>query len=94
MIEGYNNLCKFGFDPSVSYVITDSNVEKFESFVHLLLTEKMDNLIIQFEKPSLSLTSNSKTMNIKKWGHLQHIFILLWKKLESTILLRHHFHYA
>lgn len=81
MIEGYNNLCKFGFDPSVSYVITDSNVEKFESFVHLLLTEKMDNLIIQFEKPSLSLTSNSTTMNIKEMGTFT---AYIYSTLEET----------
>ncbi len=36
VIEGYQNLKHFGFEPTISYVVTDSNIEKFNMFVKML----------------------------------------------------------
>ena len=69
MIEGYHNLKSFGFEPSISYVITTKDTNKFDEFVEMLAKENMDNLIIQFEKPSLSTEYECKTMNIRDMGN-------------------------
>lgn len=68
MIEGYNNLSQLGFEPSISYVITTNDTKKFDEFVDMLSKEKLDNLVIQFEKPSLNTDGSSKTMDIRDMG--------------------------
>lgn len=78
MIEGYHNLKHLGFEPSISYVVTTKETKKFDKFVDMLLKEKLDNLVIQFEKPSLSTDDNSKTMNIMDMGNFtSYIFSVL-----------------
>ena len=80
MIEGYHNLERLKFQPSISYVITDSNVEKFDRLVGLLKKEGLDNLVIQFEKPSLSTADSSEIMDIREMGDFtSYIFSMLEK---------------
>lgn len=69
MIEGYHNLKSLSFEPSISYVITTKDTNKFDEFVEMLAKENMDNLVIQFEKPSLSTEHEGKTMNIRDMGN-------------------------
>ena len=78
MIEGYHNLKHLGFEPSISYVITTKDTNKFDKFVEMLSKEKLDNLVIQFEKPSLSTECGSKTMDIRDMGNFScYIFSVL-----------------
>lgn len=78
MIEGYKNLKHLGFQPSISYVITTNDTDKFDKFIDMLLKEKLDNLVIQFEKPFLSTETCSKTMNIRDMGDFtSYIFSIL-----------------
>lgn len=80
MIQGYNNLKQLGFKPSISYVITSNSTEKFDEFVKLLLKEDLDDVVIQFEKPSLSTDGSSKTMNIRDMGNFtSYVFSILEK---------------
>lgn len=69
MIKGYHNLKALNFEPSISYVITMKDINKFDEFVKMLSREKLNNLVIQFEKPSLSVEHKSKTMDIKDMGN-------------------------
>ena len=69
MIEGYHNLKDLGFEPSISYVITTKDTNKFDEFVKMLSKKNLDNLVIQFEKPSLSTEHESETMNIRDMGN-------------------------
>lgn len=69
MIEGYHNLKSLSFEPSISYVITTKDTNKFDEFVDMLAKENMDNLVIQFEKPSLSTEHEGKTINIRDMGN-------------------------
>lgn len=78
MIEGYHNLVHLGFEPSISYVITTNQNIAFDEFVRLLLDEKLNNLVIQFEKPSLSTDNISKTMDIRDMANFtSYIFSVL-----------------
>lgn len=78
MIEGCRNLKYLGFEPSISYVIMNKDTDKFDKFVEMLSEEKLDNLVIQFEKPSLSIEHKSKTMDIRDMGDFtSHIFSVL-----------------
>ena len=78
MIEGYHNLKHLGLEPSISYVITTKDTNKFDKFVEILSKEKLDNLVIQFEKPSLSTECGSKTMDIRDMGNFScYIFSVL-----------------
>ena len=89
MVEGYNNLLQLGFKPSISYVITSNDKRKFDKFTKLLLDEKLDNLVIQFEKPSLDTNSISNTMDIRDMANFtSYIFYALEKsEINYTIEL-------
>ena len=77
-IEGYHNLKALGFEPSISYVITTKDTNKFDEFVKMLSKKNLDNLVIQFEKPSLSTEHESKTLNIRDMGDFtNYIFSVL-----------------
>lgn len=67
-ITGYHNLKSLGIEPSISYVVTSNNSDRFDKFVVMLLKSKLDNLVIQFEKPSLKIDGTSKTMDIREMG--------------------------
>lgn len=79
MIEGYHNLTDLGFNPSISYVVTTNDINRFNRFIDMILKEKMDNIVIQFQKPSLDIVGTSETMmNIKDMGiFTSYIFSLL-----------------
>ena len=78
MIEGYHNLKDLGFEPSISYVITTKDTNKFDEFAKMLSEKNLDNLVIQFEKPSLSTEHESKTMDIRDMGNFtSYIFSVL-----------------
>lgn len=87
MIHGYNNLKQLGFEASISYVITNNITEKFDEFLKMLMKEDLDNLIIQFEKPSLNDNGSSEIMDMRDMGNFtSYIFSNLEKsKLNYTI---------
>lgn len=79
-IEGYKNLTELGFDPSISYVITTNNKSKFKAFVDLLVEENINDLVIQFEKPSLDINSISNVMDIRDMANfVSYIYTILEK---------------
>ena len=80
MIEGYHNLKELSFEPSLSYVVTTKDTNKFDELVDMLTREGLNNLVIQFEKPSLSTNCTSKTMDIRDMGNItSYIFSTLEK---------------
>ena len=80
MIEGYHNLKYLHFAPSISFVITKNDRKKFDEFVDMLKEKKLDNLVIQFEKPSLNIEGGSKTMDLRDMGDFtNYIFFALEK---------------
>lgn len=87
MLLGYKNLTKLGLRPSISYVITSSNIDEFNSLINLIKHNKMDNLILQFEKPSLNLENVNSTMDIKDMANfINYIIPILEKaKINYTI---------
>lgn len=68
MLNGYYNIDKYKIDLSISYVVIDNNKETFDKFINMIETKKLDNIIIQFEKPSIGLNSYMTTMDIKEMG--------------------------
>lgn len=81
MITGYNNLVNLGFEPSISYVVASNNTYVFDAFLKMLKHENLNKLLIQFEKPALSLNNSVKTMDIRDMGKLcSYIF----PELESS----------
>lgn len=88
-ITGYHNLKSLGFDPSVSYVVTSNNHGKFDEFVEMLIKSKLDNVVIQFEKPPLNSHGDTRTMDVRNMGSFAgYIFSVLEEKdINYTIEL-------
>lgn len=68
MVAGYRNLATLGVEPTISYVITSSDEEGFDAFVEMLKNEKLNDLVIQFEKPALSMDEEVKAMDMRDMG--------------------------
>lgn len=80
-LKGYQNLISLGFNPCISYVITNDNEQDFSEFVNMLERKKLDNLVIQFQKPSIGLENSDKTMSIINMGKFtSYIFRILESK--------------
>ncbi len=80
MINGYNNLRRLGANVSVSFLINSNDITKFDSFIKFILENKMNNLVIQYEKPSLRTINEYEIMDIKKMGEFtRYIYIELEK---------------
>lgn len=81
MIEGYNNLKKLNFNPSVSYVIVDDNHDKFDKLVSFLIKNNISDCSFQFVKPVLDLNQTEELLDLKKMGHFVEY---IYNKLSST----------
>lgn len=69
MLNGYFNLCYLGFSPTLSYVITNNNIEQITELIKLLENNNMDNIIFQFVKPVIDFRSES-IMDLRDMGRM------------------------
>lgn len=67
MIEGYKNLKKIGFNPSVSYVIIEDSKERFEEVVKFISSQGIDRFAIQFVKPVVE-EKDDEILDLNKMG--------------------------
>lgn len=81
MLDGYNNLKKLNFNPSVSYVIVDDDHIKFDALVSFLIKNNITDCSFQFVKPVLEMNKTEKLLDLKKMG----IFVeYIYNKLSLT----------
>lgn len=53
MLKGYKNLSKLNVNLSLSYVLCNTDISKFEEFWKMCIDNKLDNILFQFYKPSV-----------------------------------------
>lgn len=68
MLQGYNNLKKLGFSPTMSYVIVSDSRVKFDNLLSFLEKENISQISLQFVKPTLSLNETESILDLKKMG--------------------------
>lgn len=81
MLDGYNNLKKLNFKPSMSYVIVDDNHNKFDDLVSFLLENNITDCSIQFVKPVLELDKTEKLLDLRDMGNFVEY---IYNKLSYT----------
>lgn len=62
MLKGYKNLKSLGTNVSLSYVLCDTDYEKFDRFWNLVKKYNLNNIMFQLYKPSASDTENPVTI--------------------------------
>ena len=70
MLNGYNNLLKLGFNPSMSYVITEKNPLKIEELISFLKTYKISRIFLGFVKPVLEEHMDEPIMDLRDMGNI------------------------
>lgn len=57
-IKGYHNLLKYGFHPTLSYVVSNKDTFDIDKIISFIKKHSLDNLMFQFVKPVLGDTSS------------------------------------